>query len=458
MSRFVPEDTSLCGNMSRREILRTLVNQRLSAVAEDIFELFNETLAEYEQEAERQRHLAASGVNNRTEVDVQQVLGINEVPRRLQKLMPSLKQAIPDPACLKEEPEEPWSGQPGGTEKSQIQIGRVKTENQDERDRDSLKEFTAGVPRLLECKQEAPSERQVWTLSSSSSRDPGPPHIKEEPRDPWSCQQGAQLQGEKKKNETLAALIVKTEHDEDEAPPSQPHQRPVEENGEAEHRDDEDRGGSDAVSRSASEKTANSSECETDDSDEEWKRATTEPAASQPDGKTHPADDPSSEDKTSDSSDTESEDSDGDWKSGLNAEEAPVSSSKRPRRERSPCKKQLKKRWKTQSEAATFQSSQCRKKFGEKGNLSEHVTSRCTEKLLDGSKKTGRAAVKTKDTQRAAAPLRCSVCGQMFQNKTHLLLHTRTHNVQPHRRSPTGDEAVGCSRGRDRRTNGILPF
>lgn len=42
-------------NMSKVQMLKTFVNQRLTAAAEEIFGLFERTIAEYEEEIDRQR-------------------------------------------------------------------------------------------------------------------------------------------------------------------------------------------------------------------------------------------------------------------------------------------------------------------------------------------------------------------------------------------------------------------
>ena len=43
--------------MSSVECLRELINERLTAAAEEIFRVFQETISEYEKEIDRQRRL-----------------------------------------------------------------------------------------------------------------------------------------------------------------------------------------------------------------------------------------------------------------------------------------------------------------------------------------------------------------------------------------------------------------
>ena len=53
--------------MSKVQTLRVVVKQRLTAAAEEIFELFERTIAEYEEELCRQRKLLdAGGRSHRT--------------------------------------------------------------------------------------------------------------------------------------------------------------------------------------------------------------------------------------------------------------------------------------------------------------------------------------------------------------------------------------------------------
>ncbi|XP_034033544.1 uncharacterized protein LOC117516797 isoform X2 [Thalassophryne amazonica] len=95
--------------MSKVQILRALVNQRLNAAAEEIFGLFERTIAEYEeelcrskQENDRQRHLLDATA------DRQQILvGKEQGPTAKQD------QEDPDPPHIKEENLELWTSQEG---------------------------------------------------------------------------------------------------------------------------------------------------------------------------------------------------------------------------------------------------------------------------------------------------------------------------------------------------------
>ncbi|XP_037622316.1 zinc finger protein 658B-like [Sebastes umbrosus] len=93
--------------MSKVEMLRAFVNQRLTAAADEIFELFERTIAEYEEELE-----FSSGLLHRA--DVQQLLVVNEeVSPEQQEWSPSLDQEDPEAPHIKEEQEELWTRQEG---------------------------------------------------------------------------------------------------------------------------------------------------------------------------------------------------------------------------------------------------------------------------------------------------------------------------------------------------------
>ncbi|XP_044028057.1 zinc finger protein 235-like isoform X2 [Siniperca chuatsi] len=109
--------------MCKVQMLRALVKQRLTAAAEEIFGLFERTIAEYEEELrrskeenERQRELLAAVFQPQLRLhraDVQQLsLRKEEVPPEQQDWSPSLDQD-PEPPHIKEEQEELWTSQEG---------------------------------------------------------------------------------------------------------------------------------------------------------------------------------------------------------------------------------------------------------------------------------------------------------------------------------------------------------
>ncbi|XP_049424914.1 uncharacterized protein LOC125884150 isoform X1 [Epinephelus fuscoguttatus] len=133
------------------------------------------------------------------------------------------------------------------------------------------------VQQLLMVKEEVPPEQQEWS-SSVDQEDPEPPHIRGEQEELWISQEGEQLQGLEEDDITKftsTPVPVKTEDDEEKPQSSQLHQRQTQQMGiEAEG---EDYGGCEAARNSdpdthlqpeTDDKTGESSEPETDDSDD----------------------------------------------------------------------------------------------------------------------------------------------------------------------------------------------
>ncbi|XP_038580865.1 zinc finger protein 501-like [Micropterus salmoides] len=104
--------------MSKVQTLRAFVQQRLSAAAEEIFELFERTIAEYEEELCGQRKLLDAVFKPEVRLhraDVQVLLvSKKEVPPEEQERSPRLDQEDPpEPPHIKEELEELWTSQEG---------------------------------------------------------------------------------------------------------------------------------------------------------------------------------------------------------------------------------------------------------------------------------------------------------------------------------------------------------
>ncbi|XP_078112518.1 uncharacterized protein LOC144521783 isoform X2 [Sander vitreus] len=138
--------------MSKVQMLRALVEQRLTAAAEEIFGLFERTIAEYEEELcrskkenERQQKLLDAVLNHEVQIqrtDVQQLLVDKDwVPPEQQEWSSSLDQEDPEPLPhIKEEQEELWTSQEGeqlqGLEEADIKFPftsvPVKSEEDDE--------------------------------------------------------------------------------------------------------------------------------------------------------------------------------------------------------------------------------------------------------------------------------------------------------------------------------------
>ncbi|KAM6903617.1 uncharacterized protein PEZ65_018422 isoform 4-T5 [Lycodopsis pacificus] len=184
--------------MSKVQMLRCLVNQRLTAAAEEIFGVFERTIAEYEEQLsrsqeqnERQRKLLDAVFIPQLQLhraDVQQLLVVKEeIPPEQQEWSSSLDQEDPEPPHIKEEQEDP-------------------------------------EPPHIKEDQEDPEPPHI----KEDQEDPEPPHIKEDQEELWTSQEGEQLQGLEEADIKFTFTPVKSEDDEEEAQSSQLHQRQTE--------------------------------------------------------------------------------------------------------------------------------------------------------------------------------------------------------------------------------------
>ncbi|TMS02419.1 hypothetical protein E3U43_007959 [Larimichthys crocea] len=134
-------------NMSTVQALRAFVSQRLAVAVEDIIDMFQRTITEYERELDRQRRLLGAEqlpgvkltVNGETGVsqDIRSLIISAKIPTEQQDSSCRLDQEAP---CIKEEPEElvqtgsVWmrQGMEGADIISQFTPVSVKTEDDEE--------------------------------------------------------------------------------------------------------------------------------------------------------------------------------------------------------------------------------------------------------------------------------------------------------------------------------------
>ncbi|XP_053290640.1 zinc finger protein with KRAB and SCAN domains 8-like [Pleuronectes platessa] len=285
----------------------------------------------------------------------------------------------------------------------------------------------ADVQQLMVNKEEVPPEQQQWS-PLVDQEDPEPPHIKEEQEEPWTTQDGQQLQG-LEEADVKFTVAVKSEEDEEKLKSSKIH---------------------------PSETKDNRADC-----------GGPEPARnSDPDVLLQPG----PEDKAEDSSETEvSED---DWIEPLSdmeckTEKKTFSCSECGKRFNHRCSLYLHMRIHTGEKP--FICSECGKRFHQRGDLNRHERSHTGEKPFScsecGERFNQRGSLnRHKRLHTGEKPFRCSECDKRFSHSCHLNTHMRIHtgekpfscsecgkrfnqrgDLNIHMRSHTGEKPFSCS-------------
>ncbi|XP_053293859.1 zinc finger protein OZF-like [Pleuronectes platessa] len=368
--------------------MRAMLTERLMAAVEEILAEFEETVAEYEDRVER------------TEPSEREICRQRRLLAAAMKSVVRLHRAV----CL------------------------------------------ADIQQLMVNKEEVPSEQPKWS-PLVDQEDPEPPHIKDEQEEPWTNQDGQQLQGreETEIKFTLTPVLVKeSEEDEEKLKSSTLH---------------------------LSETQENRADC-----------GGPEPARnSGPDGRLQPG----PEDKNEDSSETE--DSEHDWMRTREPQSTLNTRNNKQYFSDMGCKTEKKKfccsecgkRFNQRDHLSThmrihtgekpFSCSECGKRFNQRGSLNIHMRSHKGEKEFCCSECGKRFNVRGHLNRHMRShtgekPFSCSECGKRFNQRGSLNIHMRSHtgekefccsecgkrfnvrgSLNRHMRSHTGEKTFSCS-------------
>ncbi|XP_071315009.1 zinc finger protein 62 homolog [Trachinotus anak] len=418
MRRGAADSTESPREMSKAEVLRGFVTERLAAASQEILAAVDRIVAEYEEEASgfrreiaRQRRLLEAALQPRVILNktgakcsrsfshVEEEEGEDEDVRNLDQKSSSRSFSSRDQF------EQRNRSRPQISETQKHMDVRIHILE----DPQITVLSKNDVQHLLVIKEEVPPELSPGL----DQEDPESPHIKEEQEELWSSQEGEQLQGPEEADDTkvpLTAVDVKSEDDEEKPQSSQPPPSQSEESREAEPPD--------SSSAEQMEAEADGEDC-----------GGSEPARnSDPHIHLQPDTDDDTDEEVSDSFETEVSDDD-DWKetrapeSGLKINEVHVNDPG------------------CDTGEETFSCSECGKRFCKKFALQRHMK------------------IHTKER-----PYGCDVCGKRFLRHGNLKVHMRVHtgekpygcdscgkrymqqgNLTVHMRVHTGEKPFGCS-------------
>ncbi|XP_061828942.1 uncharacterized protein [Nerophis lumbriciformis] len=183
-------------------MFKELVKERLMAAADEIFALFEGTIASYEEELsrtkernelQRQQLEAVCKTQTVTQVkDIQPLIVCQDgLPPELQK------QKDPQPLYIKEEEEDLWITRlPAPEEDNLAKLPlagvSVKYEDRDDKPLQSSPLHRRPDFRQLIARQDGLPLQPQEGRSTLKQQDPQPPHIKEEEEEPWITHQGGE--------------------------------------------------------------------------------------------------------------------------------------------------------------------------------------------------------------------------------------------------------------------------
>ncbi|XP_061890206.1 zinc finger protein 391-like isoform X1 [Entelurus aequoreus] len=382
--------------MRKLQMLRALVNQRLSAAVEEIFVMFERTIAEYEEELSRtkeekeRQHQLLDAVFKTHQVELHRT-GVQQPPH------------------IKEEEEEVWITQEEecllGQEEADptkfpLTVVSVKTEEHEDKPPESSQLHHS--PNM--CEGHLP-EQQEWSLRMVKV-EPQPSHIKEEEEEHSISSEGEHLEGLEEVDVTkmpVTGVIVRSKYDKLK--------------GESEEK------------REAEPPSSSSTQHMTTEADGDHC------GGSQADKLLAPLSD--SEDTTSHSPDTDDEHSKDD--KTCHTDNTHLTCSHCDKTFRYPC--YLKVHMRIHTGDKHFRCSVCGNGFAQKNALKDHMRTHTGEKPCSCSI-CGKGFVHSNylkvhmRTHTGDKSFICSICGKGFVESTNLKVHMRTH---------TGEKPFKCS-------------
>ncbi|XP_054629005.1 zinc finger protein 135 isoform X2 [Dunckerocampus dactyliophorus] len=406
-------------------MLKELVKERLMAAAEDIFAMFERTIASYEEELcqtreEKERHRrqleAVYSVVLHVKDAKQLIDHQEERPPQPQGGSATLKQADAQPPHVKEEEEERWLEEADPT-KSPLTVVAVKTEAHEDKPPESSRWLCpSDVQPLIGRQEERPTQQE-----------PQSPHVKEE-EELWITQEGERLLGLEEADLTklpLTVVCLKTEDHEDKPPESSKlHHSPSEEN------------------RWAELPSCSSSQHMSTEADGDHR------GGSRADNLLAPLSDSDNGDDTQ-----EPLSSDPDWEGEMRTHTDHKHSGHA----------------KKKTHEIRFTCSVCAKGFSYMCDLTRHMRTHTGEKpygcSVCGNTFSQRSILKTHmKIHTGEKPFGCPICSARFFRKSHVVLHMRTHTgekpfsclvcgrrfaqryiLKTHMRTHTGEKPFSCS-------------